>query len=671
MNYLDTYSSYSDSIIASAWDSQVKEADKNPWLREALKQCGDELFARFAACYADLRALPRDARRSFQRRIARSSELAVLPPYSQQGGRQLQHRMAWSLAGAALLLALGQGMATAATITVTTNNPNIASDGQCLLIEAIVNANNDAATFPDCAAGSGADTIVLPGNTNLTLNSVNGFLYGTNNGPHGLPPIASQITIEGNGATISRQGSAPAFGLIAVRFSGALTLQNVTLNGGSSFGGLFSNGTVSIKNSTISGNTGGGVSSSGTLTIAASTISGNTTNYGGGGVSNYGGTVAITNSTISGNTAMSSGGGVNNTVGFYGDVGRVTVSNSTISGNIANDGGGISNSQSCVYLPFFPCSDGTVTLSNSVIAGNQAGVAPEVENTSIINVNNFNLFGSNGNAGVVGFTPGPTDMVPSVALAQILAPLANNGGPSQTHALVVGSPAVDAGNPNGCLDSTGAPLQNDQRGLPRSFDGNGNGRAVCDIGAFELNAQDIGPALSITNVTITEGNSGTVNATFQVNLSAPSSQPVTVTFSTANRTATAGTDYVGTSGSLTFDPGETTKTITVVVEGNNTLELDKTFVVNLTSASNAFIADGQGVGTIVNDDGQLPQMLANISSRGGVLTGNNVMIGGFIIDGLAPKRVLIRSRGPSMAGAPFFVPGTLANPQVQLFPARP
>jgi hypothetical protein len=152
-----------------------------------------------------------------------------------------------------------------------------------------------------------------------------------------------------------------------------------------------------------------------------------------------------------------------------------------------------------------------------------------------------------------------------------------------------------------------------------------------------------------------------------VNLSAPSTQPVTVTFSTANGTANAGTDYVGTSGTITFDPGETTKTITVVVDGNNTLELDKTFVVNLTSATNAFIADGQGVGMIVNDDGPLPQMLANISTRGGVLTGNNVMIGGFIIDGSVPKRVLIRSRGPSMAGAPFFVPGTLANPTVQLF----
>src|SRR5678815_940158 len=98
---------------------------------------------------------------------------AILPEYFQHRGRRLQHRMAWSLAGAALLLALGQGMATAATITVTTNDPRAIADGQCSLIEAINNANNDAATFPDCAAGSGVDTIVLPANADLILNSVN------------------------------------------------------------------------------------------------------------------------------------------------------------------------------------------------------------------------------------------------------------------------------------------------------------------------------------------------------------------------------------------------------------------------------------------------------------------------------------------------------------------
>src|SRR5206468_2451942 len=85
-----------------------------------------------------------------------------------------------------------------------------------------------------------------------------------------------------------------------------------------------------------------------------------------------------------------------------------------------------------------------------------------------VKTNNFNLFGTNGSAGVTGFTPGPTDIVPRVGLAQILHPLKNNGGPTQTHALVAGSPAIDAGDPGGCRDNSGVLLQTDQRGFPRN-----------------------------------------------------------------------------------------------------------------------------------------------------------------------------------------------------------
>jgi hypothetical protein len=526
MNYFNLYSSYPDHTITAAWDSQVKEADKTPWLAGTLTESGGELFARFAACYAELRALPRSTRRVLQRRIASSSELAaILPEYLQQGGRRLQHRMAWSLAGAALLLALGQGVATAATITVTTNNPNIASDGQCSLIEAIVNANNDAATHADCPAGSGADTIVLPANANVTLSALYGMTYAQFGSPVGLPPIASRITIEGNGATIHRQGGAPVFGLMAVRGNvflgvggvpprpgGDLTLQSVTLSGGSSFGGLSNSGTASIKNSIISGNTGSGVSNSygtltienstishntshgvtnsGTLTIANSTISGNTTNFGGGGVSNYGGTVAITNSTISNNTAKSSGGGVSNALGYYGG-GSLTIANSTISGNRADRGGGVYNAQRCFNNSFTGqtfCNSAALTLNRSLIAGNQAAFGAEIDNQSnSITANNFNLFGANGNAGVTGFAPGPADVVPApgVSVANILGPLKNNGGPTQTLALVAGSPALDAGDPGGCRDSQGALLQTDQRGFPRHVDGNNDGTVRCDIGAVE------------------------------------------------------------------------------------------------------------------------------------------------------------------------------------------
>jgi hypothetical protein len=108
--------------------------------------------------------------------------------------------------------------------------------------------------------------------------------------------------------------------------------------------------------------------------------------------------------------------------------------------------------------------------------------------------------------------------------------------------------------------------------------------------------------LAINDVSVTEGNAGPVNAAFTVTLSQASSLPVAVNFATANGTATAGSDYVATSGVLIFNPGETSKQITVTVNGDTTSEPDETFFVNLTNPINATIVDGQGIGTIVNDD---------------------------------------------------------------------
>jgi len=110
------------------------------------------------------------------------------------------------------------------------------------------------------------------------------------------------------------------------------------------------------------------------------------------------------------------------------------------------------------------------------------------------------------------------------------------------------------------------------------------------------------PALSIDDVTVTEGNGGTVNATFNVTLSAAATGTVTVAFATADGTATAGTDYVVNTGSLTFSAGQMVKTVTVAVNGDTTPEANETFFVNLSAPSGATIADGQGQGTISDDD---------------------------------------------------------------------
>src|SRR5262249_26424971 len=111
------------------------------------------------------------------------------------------------------------------------------------------------------------------------------------------------------------------------------------------------------------------------------------------------------------------------------------------------------------------------------------------------------------------------------------------------------------------------------------------------------------PALSIDDVSVVEGDSGTRNAVFTVTLSPSSQQTVTVAFATADGTATvASGDYQGASGTLTFSPGDTTKTITVVVNGETLNEVDETFVVNLSDTVNATITTTQGVGTPLNDD---------------------------------------------------------------------
>ena len=115
-----------------------------------------------------------------------------------------------------------------------------------------------------------------------------------------------------------------------------------------------------------------------------------------------------------------------------------------------------------------------------------------------------------------------------------------------------------------------------------------------------------GPALSINDVTVTEGNSGTTTATFNVTLSPVSAGTVSVNFNTANGTATAGTDYATASGTLEFAPGDSLKTVTVNVSGDTEPEINETFFVNLTTAAGATFLDGQGLGTITNDDGAMP-----------------------------------------------------------------
>jgi predicted outer membrane repeat protein len=169
--------------------------------------------------------------------------------------------------------------------------------------------------------------------------------------------INSDITINGTGAnklSISGKNGSEVFAIIRgskVTISGVF----ITHKSGSG-GGILNNGTLTLNNSTVSGNLalyGGGIYSDGTLTLNNSTVSGNTANESGGGISNEG-TLTLNNSTVSGNSAVDVGGGIENYLS-----GTLTLNNSTVSGNSARLGGGIHNK-------------GTSTFNNSTISGNKA-----------------------------------------------------------------------------------------------------------------------------------------------------------------------------------------------------------------------------------------------------------------------------------------------------------
>jgi len=122
-------------------------------------------------------------------------------------------------------------------------------------------------------------------------------------------------------------------------------------------------------------------------------------------------------------------------------------------------------------------------------------------------------------------------------------------------------------------------------------------------GQATISDNDPAPTRSINDLaSISEGDSGTSVANLVVTLSTASGHVVTVDYATADGTANSGSDYLASSGTLTFNPGELTKNVPVTIIGDTTFESNETFFVNLTAPVNATISDGQGQGTITNDD---------------------------------------------------------------------
>jgi hypothetical protein len=236
---------------------------------------------------------------------------------------------------------------------------------------------------------------------------------------------------------------------------GTLTLIDSTVSNnhaGDSGGGVLNHGsgTLTLINSTVSGNTargGGGIVNDGALTLLDSTVSGNNAMGNGGGISKCNGTLTVTNSTVSSNSAALKGGAI---FTFCGDA-DTTLTNATLAGNTAGLGGnGISND---------PFGVGAVALRNSLVDGDCEG--------SLLS-NGYNLESS---GDTCGFDQG-TDQVNVTGGQLKLGPLADNGGPTETHALLPGSVAIHV------IPADMCEVDEDQRGEPRD--------SMCDVGAFEV-----------------------------------------------------------------------------------------------------------------------------------------------------------------------------------------
>ena len=355
--------------------------------------------------------------------------------------------------------------ALGATTTVTNTNDS----GLGSLRQALANAN-DGDTI-DATGVSGVITLttgeLLVGKT-VTINGPGAEVLAVDgNASSRVFHISSGKKATISGLTI-RNGHADNVGGGIENESGAtLTVANTTVSDNTAGsvgnpavegGGIYNLGTLTIVNSTVSGNAAGGISgagggifNNGPLTITSSTFSANTA-IAGAGVHNddLASTVTITNSTFSGNAASAYGGAC-----FNG--GPMQISNSTFSGNSARTGGGI--------LVFGP-----LQIGNTVLNTGDSGKNIDSFGAVIVVSLGYNLSSDDGS----GHLTGPGDQINT---DPVLGPLQDNGGSTFTHALLPGSPAIDAGDPN-----FAPPPRQDQRG--RGF-----ARVVhhrIDIGSFEV-----------------------------------------------------------------------------------------------------------------------------------------------------------------------------------------
>jgi hypothetical protein len=372
----------------------------------------------------------------------------------------------------------------------------------------------------------------------------------------------------------------PAYGG-GIYNTGTLTVSNSTLSGNFAHGGhqglgagggIYNTGTLTVSNSTLFGNlaglAGGGIYNGATLTVSNSSLSGNealgTASFGGGGGGIYNsGTLTVTNSTLSGNGADADGGGIYD----YRFGGYATLTNVTLTANRANFGGGGGLN---VYSSWVP------VLHNTLIAGNFHGPTGTTRDDvfgALDPGGDYNLIGDG--TGMTGLSNGVNGNLVGSAAAPIdplLGPLQDNGGPTQTMALLAGSPALNAGDPN----QLGVA---DQRGVVRAVGVN--------IGAYQASASTFvvtvpgtvaaGTPFDVTVQAVDVFGQVAFGYTGTVTFSVTDTDPAVVLPLDYTFTADDSGTHTFTSGFTLITPGPWTLTVADVANG---LSIDVTLTVN-------------------------------------------------------------------------------------------
>jgi len=518
----------------------------------------------------------------------------------------------------------------------------------CSSINTVVKNNNDSGTdslrdvIANVCAGS---TITFAPNLPGAIGLTSGELL-----------VNKSLTITGLGnkhSGVLRSFQAPNFRIFNIASNVKVEISGLGIingNAGSGFGGgISNNGTLTLTDIffTINSAAGGGAihNNGGVLTIIRSTLYANSVNTGAAGILNSG-TLTIINSTINENVANGgNGGGIVNG-------GTTTITNSTISGNSASGaGGGISN------------FSGTVTVRNSIIALNTASSAPDYNGP--LTTHGFNLVGNISGATISVLQAGDQIGDAGSPLDPLLAPAADDG----TRPLLPGSPAIDRGNSSG--------LTTDQRGFPRpidlvnslnTIDGDGS-----DIGAFEVQATTL--ANIATRLRVETGDNALI-AGFIVTGTAPKKviiRAIGPSTGVADHLADPILELHASTGTTlaSNDNWQDSPDKQAIIDSTipPTDPLESAIVATLPANDSSYTAvmrgvnNGTGIGVIeVYDlDTLANSKLANISTRGLVGTGDNVLFAGMIVVGQESQKVIIRALGPSTG-----VSGSMADPTLEI-----